>query len=212
MKKSLTKVLVSCAAVMSVAAMMSVSASAADVTYANGTITNGATVPVENGKQATILVVEEAAESALTADAIKFIDQQEYTGTNPWATITATLENGNYVLKMGGEGVTDVVKQSFKVGDDVTPGGDGLEVLLGDVNMDWKIQGDGTVKQTINYKDAQMVLDAASKKITLTEQQKLLANVDQDEKGTINYKDAQAILDHASQKTAITAKVTVNVD
>lgn len=217
MKKSLTKLIVSCAAVTAVAAAMAVSASAAagDVVYDKDTTTiKNELVYAEGNKpsgQATILV-QKKTDSALTEGDILYIDQQASDGTVPttWTSIkVAALADGTYVLKMGGTGVADLnaTTKEFTVGEVTPPAGDTIEVLVGDVNMDFKYDADGNLIQTINYKDAVMILDKATGKVVLTTDQETLALVNDDT--AINYKDAVCVLEHATNKAPITKKATI---
>jgi hypothetical protein len=200
MKKSLTKLIVSGAAVMTVAAAMAVSASAA-TTYdiadgaETGTITNGLTPAVASGAQATILV-QDKAKSATEEGAILFIDQQAYDGTtNPWATITVkALADGTYTVKVGGEGVT-AASEDFTVGTTAS----GETVLLGDV-----VGNDGAVTNT----DATVILrytvkNAAALAIINTPKQEFIADINSDK--SINNTDATiALRASVNQAAALT--------
>jgi len=206
MKKSLTKLLVSCAAVMSVSALMAISASAYSdvVSYSDGTITNGAAVPAASGSQATILV-QKATDSALTEDDIVYINQEKYEGTALWSTIaTGTLEDGDYVLKMGGEGVTNIVEETFKVGDQGVAG-DEKTFTLGDVNM----------SNAVDAADALLMLQSYAqiegKVIAEGSNEFKLADIDKN--SAVEAADALLALQHYAQiegKT-ITETVTVTV-
>ena len=133
MKKSLTKILASCAVAASLTAVMAVSASAA-TSYSDGKITTDLASGTEVGKQATVLVYKaDSVDAEATAETIKFIDQQA-NAAGLWSEIAATLEDGKYVIKMGGENKEDgtaveVVADTFTVGAAA-----GETVLKGDVN------------------------------------------------------------------------------
>lgn len=185
MKKSLTKLIVSCAAVTAVAAAMAVSASAAagDVAYDKNTTTiTNELVYAEDNKpsgQATILVQKKTG-TAFTEGDIFYIDQQASEGTVPtaWTSIkVAALENGTYVLKMGGTGVTDLsaTTKEFTVGE-VTPAGE--KVLLGNV-IGETAEVDGTdalviLRYSVDNQAAQAVIN--------TPKQVFIANINGDKK------------------------------
>lgn len=128
MKKSLTKLIASCAAVAAVSTAMAVSASAA--TYENGTLTPSITSAAETGKQATVLVYKaDSADTEATAENIVYIDQAAKT-EDLWKTISVTFDEGaKYVIKMGGEGAT-VASEVYGKAD----------VMIGDVNLDGEIK------------------------------------------------------------------------
>jgi len=211
MKNSLTKLLVSCAAVMSVAALMAVSAYADDaVTYdkASKTITNGAAAPagLESGKQITILVQKET-DSALTEGDIIYINQDAFTGTVPWATIVTAdeLANGNYYLKMGGEGVTAITSELFEVSDGES--GEKVTAIMGDVDRSGGVAA----------KDAMLIAryavgnEAAIAIVDKSVNSHKLADVDGN--GTIAAKDAMLVARAAvGNETAMGYTVEVELD
>lgn len=191
MKKSLTKLIVSCAAVTAVAAAMAVSASAANVTVdeAKTTITNNLEYVKgsEPSGQATILVQKNTG-TAFTEGDIVYIDQQASDGTVPtdWKSIkVAALADGTYVLKMGGTGVTTLASEEFTVGEVTPPAGN---VMVGDVNGDKKI--------LVN--DAVAIVDYILEKTDLTDEQFVAADTNTDNKVLIN--DAVAIVDYVMEK------------
>lgn len=163
MKKSLTKLIVSCTAVTAVAAAMAISASAA-TNYDSGAtqFTNTNAVPAEAGKQATILV-QAKTDSALTEGDIYYIDQEEASAAaTKWATIkfAAALDDGDYVIKMGGEGVATIATEDVHVGTPVGP-----TYTLGDVDNN----GD------IDTVDALAVVNHFLEKVILTDEGALAA-------------------------------------
>lgn len=200
MKKSLTKLIVSCAAVTAVAAAMAVTASAANYDTGVTEITNSNAVPAAAGKQATILV-QKKTDTALTEGDIFYIDQNEAAAAN-WATIKFAegLEDGDYVIKMGGEGVTEIVSEEFTVGKVIDETED---VLLGNVNRD----KDETGKDIVDYQDATIMLEADAGLKTLTDDEKLLANINKDD--VVDYSDATAALEHDAGIAPITETVKV---
>ena len=167
MKKSLTKLITSCAAVAAVATAMAVSASAA--TYEEGVVTTGITSAAADGAQATVLVYKaDSADTEATADTILYIDQQAK-AEGLWSTLALTLEDGKYVIKMGGEGA-DVASEVLTVGDVVTGTGD--------------IDDTGTV----DVMDAVAIVNNIMGTQTFTDEQKALA--DTDSNGVVDVMDA----------------------
>lgn len=188
MKKSLTKILASCAVVASLTAVMAVSASAA-TTYDKdtATITTDLVSATDAGKQATVLVYKaDSVDAEATAETIKFIDQQE-NAAGLWATIKATLDDGKYVIKMGGENKEDgtaveVVSDTFTVGAAA-----GETVLKGDVNgKDGVTAADSliTLRYTVNNDAAKAVIN--------TPKQEFIADVN--DKDGVTAADALIIL------------------
>lgn len=173
MKKSLTKLIASCAAIAAVSTAMAVSASAA--TYENGTLTPGITSAAEAGKQATVLVYKaDSAEAEATAENIVYIDQAAKTD-DLWKTISVTFEDGaKYVIKMGGEGAT-VASEVYGAST----------VMVGDVTGDEKIK----------VNDAVYVVDYLLGTVEdLTADQKEAADTYKD--GQIKVNDAVYIVDY----------------
>lgn len=168
MKKSLTKLIASCAAVAAVSTAMAVSASAA--TYENGTLTPGITSAAEAGKQATVLVYKaDSADAEATAENIVYIDQAAKT-EDLWKTISVTFEDdAKYVIKMGGEGAA-VASEVYGASNVVTGSGD--------------IDGDGV----IDVMDAVSVVNYIMGTETFTDDQKAIADTNED--GVVDVMDA----------------------
>lgn len=181
MKKSLTKLIVSCAAVAAVTTAMAVSASAAS--YADGKVTTGIQSAAETGKQATILVYKaDSAETEATAETILYIDQAAK-ADDLWKELNLTLADGKYVIKMGGEGAA-VASEVLKVG--------GSDVKVGDITGG---ETAGTPDGNIKVNDAVYVIDYIVGTVAeLTEEQKEAADAYKD--GQIKVNDAVTIIDY----------------
>ena len=174
MKKSLTKLIASCAAVAAVSTAMAVSASAA--TYEEGTVTTGITSAAADGAQATILVYKaDSADTEATAESILYIDQQVKTA-DLWKTLSLTLEDGKYVIKMGGEGA-DVASEVLTVGAVVASG-------TGDVDN----------SGTVDVMDAVSIVNSIMGTEVYTDEQKALA--DTDSNGTVDVMDAVNVVSY----------------
>lgn len=184
MKKSLTKLIVSCAAVAAVTAAMAVSVSAADATYSDGVLTPGIKSKAATGSQATVLVYQATtAEDEATADNIVYIDQQPMADTL-WNTIPVTLdETKSYVIKMGGEGV-------------------GVESTVYGKAASTGLKGDVTDDEMVDYEDALAILNAEAGNITLTPEQEAVADVTGDD--MIDYEDALDILNYEAGNPSYT--------
>lgn len=176
MKKSLTKLIASCAAVAAVSTAMAVSASAA--TYENGTLTPGITSAAEVGKQATVLVYKaDSADAEATAENIVYIDQAAKT-EDLWKTISVTFdEDAKYVIKMGGEGAA-VASEVYGAST----------VVVGDVNNDG----------AIDVEDAGLVVSYFLEKIDLTADQLTAADTNVD--GAYDVEDAGNIVSYFLEK------------
>lgn len=181
MKKSLKKVILTCAAAAVLMSLSSVSAFAA--TFANDTVTLAETDvrPVTDAdKQATVVVVPK---DAVTYDEnnIYYIDQAAGSAT-VFGTIKvpANMPDDDYVVRMGGEGATEIKEYGFtKGGGTITP-----EYKPGDVD------GSGTVQQA----DSIAVLNHLAGNIPLTGD--ALARADVDGNESVQQADSIAILNH----------------
>ncbi len=177
MKKSLTKLIASCAAIAAVSTAMAVSASAA--TYEEGKVTPGITSAAADGAQATILVYKaDSAETEATADTILYIDQAAKTA-DLWKELSLTLEDGKYVIKMGGEGAA-VASEVLSIG---VP-----DVTVGDVNAD----------TFIDVEDATMVISYFLEKSDLTADQLVAADTNLDNAQDVE--DATNIISYFLEK------------
>lgn len=185
MKKSFTKLLVSCAAVMTVAAAMAVSANAA--TYADGVIKTDKAVPAEAGKQATIIVYKDT-KADVKAEDIVYINQDTteaitaLLGTGIPVAADKIVEGQGYVIKMGGEGVAADAIVTDTFGE--------VAVKYGDVDGDEKV----------NTADAVAIVDHSLKKVVIESDTAQYKAADVDASGVVNTADAVMVVDYALKK------------
>ena len=155
MKKSLKKVIMSCAA-MAIVSMMSVSAMAATYDAATGAVTLTSQCP-ETADQATIIILKDGADDTNPNDEdIAYImqldakaDGSTFTGTDA-PKLPAGLTEGKYIIKMGGTNVavSGIVEEVLNIG------GGSSDVTLGDINGDGNVDGEDALD--ILYYDAMM--------------------------------------------------------
>lgn len=132
MKKSIKKVLLTCAAASAVVFAMSATAMAADATYSSGTITTNADLSaVADGKQVTIIVTEKGKDVNPANDDILYINQVSKDATT-FATIpvdpTKIDSTKDYVIKIGGETLSSIITINLK------GSGGSTGYILGDIN------------------------------------------------------------------------------
>lgn len=139
MKKSMKKAILTGAAVAAVMAAMSATAMAATLGD-DGVVTldPATTLPTAVGSQATVLVLKPGTvDTAVTETDIVFIDQwTQVEGVAPVIKVDKTkLADGEYIIKLGGEGVNTIVSDKFTVGTEEP----GDEYKLGDATGDSKV-------------------------------------------------------------------------
>lgn len=197
MRKALRKIALGCAAAMSLSAVLSASAFAADlvkdtdftVDSAAGTVS--VTESFASGKDAgqyTVLIYkngEGVDDTNLQAEQILYINQDaleaiangENTGTFQNMGLK-TMDDGEYTIKIGGDALEEIFVGTFTVG------GGGTEITLGDVTGDGEIKAD----------DSGAILNHVVSLITLTGNELKAADTTKD--GDVKADDAGAILNY----------------
>lgn len=132
--KRFSKIILSVAAASTVAAAMTVSASAMTASYADGKVTlsgvNG------TGDSQTLLVLDGENLTSIAETNIKQIDQKD-DGSSFAEVPVGTLDNGTYEVRIGGSDGT-LQTATFTVGGTEVKTKD---VIVGDVNLDGQIKG-----------------------------------------------------------------------
>ena len=197
MRKALRKIALGCAAAMSLSAVLSASAFAADlvkdtdftVDSAAGTVS--VTESFASGKDAgqyTVLIYkngEGVDDTNLQAEQILYINQDaleaiangENTGTFQNMGLK-TMDDGEYTIKIGGDALEEIFVGTFTVG------GGGTEIILGDVT------GEGD----IDAFDAAAILEHYVGITPLSKEKYAAADVTGE--GDIDAFDAAAVLEH----------------
>lgn len=211
MKKSLTKLITSCAAVMAVTAAMAVSASAAE--YANGNVDLTEITALPSAGQNTVLVIEGTKDDLDAAikdtTKIKYINQASAADAAGWLNALPVgtdldVDGKTYTVFMGGEDVKEILSEEFGKSTQVD---DTEEVLLG--NVDRNKRGD---KDLVNGADAVLILKHSAGTALLTDDDLKVANVDKNKRGDkelVNGADAVLVLKHSAGTQLITEKVVV---
>lgn len=208
--RALKKAILSCMAVGALAAVVATSAFAetATATYENGKVSSGIDFSQFASDQMTVIVISEEAdlalaERALEADDLLYIDQNAADTAGLFQNMgvranyedgvtvdengelvkgDGTLKYGTYVVKVGGDNVSDIYVAEFTVGPN------GREIQLGEC--------DG-LPAAVNVNDALAVLEHAAGIKTLTGDALIAAECD-GLPAAINVNDALAILEHAA--------------
>jgi len=144
MKKSMKKFMIACAAVSSIAIAAGMSAMAADIS-ANYSADNNS-IPVAtpdgaaDGTQMTVLVVPSDKKAAVTDADILYINQAAKGELPATALLKGeSLADGTYSVLVGyynAENTFSIAEDTFTIG---SAGGEGTDVLVGDVNVDTRI-------------------------------------------------------------------------
>ena len=143
--RTFKKVLLACAAVGTMTAMMASSAFAA--TYADGKASADMSVAELEGVQGqlTVLVIAKGADDdGITADEILYIDQNDAATEGLFQNMglrgSDTLPDGDYVIKIGGENLDAIIVQEFTIG------GGGTVFMWGDVDANNLVDADDVTK------------------------------------------------------------------
>ncbi len=200
MRKALRKIALGCAAAMSLSAVLSASAFAADlVKDTDFTVDSAAgTVSVtesfasdKDAGQYTVLIYkngEGVDDTNLQAEQILYINQDaleaiangENTGTFQNMGLK-TMDDGEYTIKIGGDALEEIFVGTFTVG------GGGTTIMI----------GDPTGNKIINGEDAIAILKHAAEIETLEGDAFTAADVIKN--NIVNGEDAIAVLKHAAE-------------
>lgn len=174
------------AAAAAVAMTMSIGVSAfadaeATASYADGKV-NVSGVTMNNGKQYTVIVIDaDKANATLEAADLYYINQGD-NGETFWTNglgVKEDLAAGDYIARIGGEDLAEVIEIPFTVGGTV-------EHLypLGDADLSSEVDAD----------DAATILNYVVSNITLTEEALIYADADQND--SVDADDSALILNY----------------
>ena len=186
--RTFKKVLLACAAVGTMTAMMASSAFAA--TYADGKASADMSVAELEGVQGqlTVLVIAKGADDdGITADEILYIDQNDAATEGLFQNMglkgSDTLPDGDYVIKIGGENLDAIIVQEFTIG------GGGTVFMWGDVNADNAVNSDDVTRLLRHTTGVELLEYLADE---------LVARCDVTEDGLVNSDDVTRLLRHTT--------------
>lgn len=186
--RTFKKVLLACAAVGTMTAMMASSAFAAK--YADGKASADMSVAELEGVQGqlTVLVIAKGADDdGITADEILYIDQNDAATEGLFQNMglrgSDTLPDGDYVIKIGGENLDAIIVQEFTIG------GGGTVFMWGDVNADNAVNSDDVTRLLRHTTGVELLEYLADE---------LVARCDVTEDGLVNSDDVTRLLRHTT--------------
>ena len=193
--KAFKKALMACMAVGALSAVVATSAFAATVSDDKTKVSADTSMADKSGQMTVLVIAKGADDDGIQAEDILYIDQQEAAEGifQSMGVKGGALADGDYVLKIGGENLDEIIVEEFKVG------GSSRVIQLGEC--------DG-LTAAVNVNDALAVLEHAAGVKLLTGDALIAAECD-GLPAAINVNDALAILEHAAGiKTLGTVTVT----
>lgn len=177
--KALKKALMACAAVGALSAVMATSAFAA--TYSDGKVSATTDLSGYTGQMTVLVLAKGADADGITSDEILYIDQVE-AGADIFQNMGVkggTLANGDYVVKIGGDNVEEIIVEEFKVGG----------YKFADVNADNAVDADDVTRLLRHTTNAEPLKYTA---------EELLARCDVTRDSAVDADDVTRLLRHTT--------------